>query len=87
MAAKAGTSHPYYWSTYIVSGDPSPLESAGPDIGEVVRVRLKSGGCGCEVVDASGTGGPGASSVCCDAVAPVRAAQTTRRGGEREVAR
>lgn len=87
MAAKAGTSHPYYWSTYIVSGDPSPLESAGPDIGEVVRVRLKSGGCGCEVVDTSRTGGPVATGLLFAATLSLLFARRRRRGGEKEVAR
>ena len=26
-AARAGTSHPYYWAGFLLSGDPAPLVS------------------------------------------------------------
>ena len=46
MLAEPGTAHPYYWASFIVSGDPSPLTSPG---GSVPGVAPSARGCGCEL--------------------------------------
>ncbi len=46
MLADTAHAHPYYWASFIVSGDPSPLVGKG---GEVPGVAPSARGCGCEV--------------------------------------
>ena len=46
MLADEAHAHPYYWASFIVSGDPSPLTSPG---GSVPGVAPSARGCGCEL--------------------------------------
>jgi CHAT domain-containing protein len=44
MLADTAHDHPYYWASFIVSGDPSPLTTPG---GSVPGVAPSARGCGC----------------------------------------
>jgi MYXO-CTERM domain-containing protein len=58
MLAKKGTEHPYFWASFVVSGDPSPLALPKVTAPEVPKVPPTPKGCGCEVGGAAeGSGG------------------------------
>jgi CHAT domain-containing protein len=46
LLAEPGHEHPYYWASFIVSGDPSPIVTKGAS---VPGVAPSARGCGCEV--------------------------------------
>ncbi|MFO0757774.1 MAG: CHAT domain-containing tetratricopeptide repeat protein [Byssovorax sp.] len=48
MRAQARTAHPYAWASFIVSGDPSPIE--GMTGGSLGGTAPTHGGCACELV-------------------------------------
>lgn len=55
MLAGKGTSHPYYWASFLVSGDGGPLDGgAAPP----PRVPRGPRGCACEAVGDMGTRAP-----------------------------
>jgi MYXO-CTERM domain-containing protein len=50
MLAREGTAHPFFWASFIVSGDPSRLEGdAGLASAAVPKVSPGARGCGCEM--------------------------------------
>ncbi len=56
MLAEPKTAHPYFWSAFIASGDPSPLDEREPDASGAIELRAGRRGCGCVVAaDASST--------------------------------
>jgi hypothetical protein len=61
MLAQRATSHPYYWASFVVSGDPSPLRpTASP---EAPKTAPSARGCACELGGAEDFDAPLASGL------------------------
>ena len=78
LAADEATAHPFYWASFIVSGDPTTLEgkAAAPS---PPPVAPGARGCACEV-PARDRGGAGARSPLIAALVAIAGAVARRRG-------
>jgi CHAT domain-containing protein/Tfp pilus assembly protein PilF len=57
MLGRRATAHPYYWASFVVSGDPSPLEPKA--LSTAPKTAPSARGCACEVGGAGGSAAEG----------------------------
>jgi CHAT domain-containing protein/Tfp pilus assembly protein PilF len=56
MLAQRATAHPYYWASFVVSGDPSPLRPVALPVAP--KTAPSARGCACEFGGAESSGAP-----------------------------